>query len=270
MRSACPQRALVLAVFFWFALGIFFVKNGIAWGAQPHEIIGEISHSFLFSKVRKKIRSEFNIKYFASIANWADRVKKDKNENRWHYTNIPKGELVYDRLRDCPDGECVTEKIGDFVRGFREQGYSQREKQDALKYLVHFVADIHQPLHAGNLEDRGGNDIPVRFHDERTNLHALWDHGLFPKADRSSAMYAKLLACKPESGDEFTLPDIPVVKWTNESRRLAVEHAYALALSEVGQVSPEYVRASREIMDRQMCRAGIRLANLINQLLSGN
>jgi len=109
----------------------------------------------------------------------------------------------YVATRDCPNGACVVAKIEQFERVLADRQASERERLEALKYLVHFIGDMHQPLHASNNHDRGGNDVTVTFVGRQTNLHAVWDSGIIEPAvsgnERSYAMQLTRTSHKPNS-----------------------------------------------------------------------
>lgn len=139
------------------------VQDSAAWGPQGHRVIGFIAETHLQSEVKQLILEKFNINSLADVATWADQArKKRKEENPWHYTNIEEGQGTYDAERDCPSGACVTEKIHEFSGILGDRSASLPQRKDALKYLVHFVGDVHQPLHLGNKKDRGGGTLRDR------------------------------------------------------------------------------------------------------------
>jgi nuclease S1 len=159
------------------------------------------------------------------------------------------------------------EKAG--VRGFSSKGRAvpEKTKREALMYLIHFVGDIHQPLHLGNAKDRGGNNISLSFKGRSTNLHALWDGGLIYLAGKSLVQYAGDLSRRVTMREAETWNLSPVTQWANESRVLALDHAYGLDDPGRGTLSKSYIERSREIIDLRLTQAGVRLAGLLNRLL---
>jgi len=245
-----------------------FAPRVLAWGEDGHRIVGIIAQAHISTEVSRKLANNFNINFLADIAPWADKVKKDRSQQTWHYANIEKGKKTYRQQRDCPDRQCVTEKIRDFVNILQAKNYPASVRREALAYLVHLVADIHQPLHLGNRSDRGGNGITVRVHGKPTNLHALWDHGLILKKGKTLAEYARRLPCNVTPGDRFSPARLPVDAWANGSRALALQYAYPVEFSQGRELTPRYIRSGQKIVERQLCRAGIRLAVLLNGILS--
>jgi hypothetical protein len=232
-------------------------------------VVAAIAQKRLSPLARQSIRGQFGVEQLPDIALWADQVKADKTEKKWHYTNIAANARTYDQRRDCPDFECVTEKIRQFARDLAAPQTSRRGREEALKYLVHLVADIHQPLHLGNAADRGGNGIEIFFKGEKTNLHALWDHHIAAPPGRDTREDVRRLPCRPQHSDIFTLEELPVEQWSNESRALALDHAYVLNFAAEKELPWDYIHNNRALAERQLCRAGVRLAKLLNLIFAG-
>ncbi len=132
----------------------------------------------------------------ASISTWADEHRNPASAP-WHYVNFPKDSCTYDPERDCPDGKCVVDAIAKQLE-ILSSGAANDKRLLAFKYAVHLVADVHQPLHAGYLEDRGGNTYQLQAFMRGSNLHALWDTGLIKNLNEELDVTTKrLLASGP-------------------------------------------------------------------------
>ncbi len=252
---------------FWLAsiLLVLNAHDSAAWGPQGHRVIGYIAEDHLQPEVKKRILQKFNIKSLADVATWADVVRKKKKEqNPWHYTNIEEGKLTYDVTRDCPAMECVTEKIKEFSGILEDQSASSPQKKDALKYLVHFVGDVHQPLHLGNKKDRGGGTLRFLYKGKIVSLHYLWDGGLIDWSE-SLINYAENLNGKILATEILTWNQSTVNDWANESRNLALNVAYMV---EKEGITKPYIEKGREIIKLRLAQAGVRLANLLNKTLT--
>ena len=248
-----------------FLLFLFPAQIVAAWGPEGHRIIGEIAQRRLLPEVLKKIEIEFNIKHLADVSDWADQVKDARRQRNWHFTNIKDSAREYNQQRDCANKKCVTEIIPKYERVLADRSAPAKERMEALKYLVHFVGDVHQPLHLGNEVDRGGNNIPLNFAGRQTNLHALWDSDLILHYKKVNLLKYACVMDQKNGKREVLLQSQPI-DWTNESRRLALDFAYSQMLTE-GEAPMDYVLKSRVIIENQLCRAGIRLAHLLNQSL---
>ncbi|MBC8283718.1 MAG: S1/P1 nuclease [Nitrospinae bacterium] len=241
------------------------VHDSVAWGPQGHRVIGFIAESHLQPKVEKLILEKFNIKSLADVATWADEArKKRKEENPWHYTNIAEGQWTYDAARDCPSGSCVTEQIQKFSDILDDPSAPLQQRKGALKYLVHFVGDVHQPLHLGNKKDRGGGTLHFPYKGKVVSLHYLWDGGLI-NWQGSLLKYATSLNGKVLEGEISSWNLSTVADWANESRSMALKSAYNV---EKGSLSKAYIERGREIIDLRLTQAGVRLAHLLNTILT--
>ena len=281
------------------------VPDSAAWGPQGHRVIGLIADGHLKSEVKELIAEKFNINSLADVATWADRSrKKRKEESSWHYTNIEEGQWTYNAERDCPDRACVTEKIHEFSGILVDRSTSLRERKDALKFLVHFVGDVHQPLHLGNLKDRGGGTLRFLYKGKVASLHYLWDGGLIDwggeppqvgvAADSNAAVtqtrppkawslfpagvarsrrvggasllkYAARLNGRVSEVEVSTWSLSTVSDWANESRSLALKEAYNV---DKADLSKAYIKRGQEIINLRLTQAGVRLAHLLNTILT--
>lgn len=155
-----------------------------AWGHKGHRIIAEIAEDHLTPATITALRRLMGSGDIVQYATWADGIRHERPETApWHYVNIPADSNGYDAHRDCPEGDCIVEKIEEFSAILRDQKRSSEDRQEAVVFLVHLVGDIHQPMHA--IEDaRGGNDVPdVEFGNaicglHSCELHSTWDSGM--------------------------------------------------------------------------------------------
>jgi len=243
------------------------LQEGLAWGPAGHRIVGHIAEMNLDPQVLKTIQREFNIKHLANVATWADDIRKSGDRLDFqHYTNIAAGHRTYHQPRDCPRKRCVTEKIKEYERVLQSSAASPKIRKEAFKFLVHLVADVHQPMHLGYEKDRGGNDIAVFFGNKPTNLHRVWDHDLIFLKGRTQAQFARHLnaAITPENKKQWRggTPE----EWSNETRALVLDYGYLLQFSRGRELSLDYIRQGRKIVEEQLQRAGISLAGMLNRL----
>jgi len=145
----------------------------------------------------------------------------------------------------------------------RDQETPQSDKIEALKFLVHFVGDVHQPLHAGYARDKGGNDVKVWFFDNDTNLHSLWDSGLIGRTQKSWTEYAMELH-NSESRKMRKAVNLDPSAWAIESYELAVSNAYAIPND--GEIGKDYFERNIPVVERQLTIAGVRLAAMLNAI----
>ena len=159
--------------------GLLWANSVQAWGQQGHQIVALMAQQNLSASAKAKVAALLALEPgadLASISSWADEQRAPATA-AWHYVNMPPDDCRYSPVRDCPNDNCVVAAIQQQTHIYRF-GASAQEQLTALKYLVHFVADVHQPLHAGYAHDRGGNRYQLQAFGRGTNLHALWDVGL--------------------------------------------------------------------------------------------
>src|SRR5512139_924436 len=140
-------------------------SRSFGWGRDGHQVIANLAQSRLSPQARKGVAALLHGATPASVSTYADNYRNNHPETaRWHFVNIPLGDGHYNPARDCvpsPQGDCIIAAIDRFSAILADPSRPQDERAEALKFLVHLVADLHQPLHATNNNDRGGNDTKV-------------------------------------------------------------------------------------------------------------
>ena len=232
-----------------------------AWGAEGHQIIAAIAQQNLQPAAAKevaRILAQEPGATLVSVSTWADEHRSPVTAP-WHYINFPKGGCQYEQERDCPDGKCVIEAIRKQT-SILQFDVNDEKRLTALKYLVHLVGDVHQPLHAGWGEDRGGNTYQLQAFMRGSNLHAWWDSGMIRYVEEKEG---PLL---PELQSRKTPP---IVKdWKAETaavescRIVDLEGFYPGRLVDV-----DYINRYRDTLRQRLHTAGIRLAALLNKVL---
>jgi len=245
-------RASILLV------GIVTSLASHAWGTEGHQVVALIAQSQLTPRARAEVDRLLSLEpgeTLVSISTWADE-HKNPSTAPWHYVNFPRGDCVYDAQRDCPDGHCV---VGAIQRELEILGSkpADAKRLNALKYLVHFVGDVHQPLHAGYLDDKGGNKYQLQAFMRGSNLHAVWDTGLIKNLNEEPTVMAdrllKMLAGMP-------VTELNPVNAAQESCGIvSLKGFYPERL-----VTPEYIGRYTPVMERRLAVAGGRLAGVLN------
>ncbi len=247
---------------------------GLAWGVEGHHIAADIAEQYLEPETTRQVHELLeleNATILADVSTWADDIRRQRpSTGPWHYVNIPihpqNGPSGYDAVRDCPDGNCVVAKIDEFKAVLGDKAAQPRERLEALKFLVHFVADIHQPLHCADDHDRGGNDTHVSFLGRNTTLHALWDSGLLEAAAiPDERAYALKLAQSIKPADLERWRRGTPADWATESYERA-RTIYGKS-QEARSLQVFYEAEFLPVVATQLQKAGIRLANLLNRAL---
>lgn len=265
-----------------FLLLITFISTQLfAWGPKGHAIIGDIASSRLTPVTRQNVQLLLGNDSLASISSWADAVRKERDESYgWHFVDIPKDASGFSDERDCfrpqdnhkgsatDHHNCVVDRIEVFQKILGDETASKNDRLEALKWIVHFVGDLHQPLHAVE-EGRGGNDIKVQVFgspkcgDYDCNLHWTWDTLLLEHTGLSEEDYVKRLNGLIEQKHLDKQAGGTPVDWANESHLQArrIIEAKAAAVDEA------YYQANIDVVNERLALAGLRLAALLNNTL---
>lgn len=248
--------------------------TGQAFGPDGHRIIAELAQRQLsptaLAEVRRLLGDQAD-DGLAGIANWADEIREAqawRHTSRWHYVNFPRDDCAYDAGRDCKGGRCVVAAIGEQAAILGDRARGDDERTRALRFLVHFVGDIHQPLHAGHGDDRGGNTFQVFYLGRGSNLHALWDGGILRSARLDWRGHVHRLAARAPDrrarrGGAWSAR--APVRWAEESCRLI--GSAAVYPPSPGKLPDDYVQRQYPVVERQLVVAATRLAAVLDAVL---
>jgi len=252
-----------------------------AWSAEGHRIVCEIAWQRLTPAARTMVSDllrDEDDRVFSRQCAWADQVRGTTHRHTaaYHYINIPAGASGTDLARDCgiANRRCVTWAIDHFTRILADRRAPHAERNEALKFVAHFVGDLHQPLHAGRPEDLGGNRIQVRFYGDPApagrplNLHAAWDGTFLRYRGIAGPEGATRLneSIPPEEARRWQTLDL--IGWTDESFLIADRFAYP-ALPADGYLGNAYVWPAVAYSEVMLQKAAVRLAYLLNHVAAG-
>ena len=252
--------------FFLFFPNSFNQKNNDDWGANGHRVVAQIAEENLSSVARELINKLLKGKSLVSVSTFADDIKSDpkyRKYNSWHYVNIDS---------DKNYGELVPNKNGDIIKAIKkcifilkDKNQSIIEKEFYLKLLIHFIGDIHQPLHVGRLEDRGGNDIKVKWFGKPSNLHRVWDSEIINSHQMSySELSNDLPILKKNEIDKISNESIMI--WVKESQEISKQiYDDAILNSNLGY---NYRYKYIDIVKMRLLKGGLRLASILNSIFN--
>ncbi|WJJ95177.1 S1/P1 nuclease [Algibacter luteus] len=238
--------------------------NDDFWGQTGHRVVGKIADDYLSGKAKREIQRLLNRKSLAFVSTFADEIKADKRYNEfytWHYINMSLDENYEDSEKN-PEGDLVS-GINYCKKIISDDEASDDDKAFYLKLLIHLIGDLHQPMHIGLKEDRGGNDFKVQWHYEDSNLHRVWDSDMIEKFDMS---YVELA----ENADVLSKAQVKaiqkgsVIDWVNETHELT-RKIYDSAEPEEN-LRYRYSYHHFKTVRTQLQIAGIRLAKVLNEL----
>jgi hypothetical protein len=323
---AAPRGGRFIAFFIFLAAAILLTapSSAWAWGCEGHQVVALIAERNLtphaLAMVKQILRDgpidptlsryckEGGTDPMADASTWPDDIRTQRPETApWHYIDIPRGTTHREVEKYCdPQEHCVTWAISDELRTLRSADAVPQKKADALRFLIHFVADLHQPLHAVSNDDLGGNCVPVAFFDEQPqlrnpqleiyapNLHGVWDTNILERvtkgktveqvvSDLDESFRSKIRRWQKEPAD--------VDSWAWESYRLAVKDVYGKLPTHIPAEAPQPVKSCADdnqvsarmlklneglgeqyqsmaapIVRQRLAQAGARLAVLLNQI----
>jgi hypothetical protein len=258
-------RILLRSILF---TGVLLIsQQAFCWGLLGHRVIGQIAEMHLSKKAKKELHKLIGKETLALWSNWPDFIKSDSAWNHvspWHYVNVPghlPKEKFMEALKNIP-GKSLYSQIPAMMAELKDKSLPLEQRKRALIFLVHFVGDLHQPLHVGRAEDLGGNRVVVYWFDKKTNLHTVWDSMLMEYQQYSYTEYSNLL-------DIAAKEDIR--KWSETSLEDCFYESYTLANGVYDSTPAEsklgysYNFKFQKIMEQQLLKGGIRLAAMLNQ-----
>jgi len=257
-------KKIFIAVFF-----IFGIAEASAWGVTGHRVVAEIAENHLTNRAKRKLKKLIGKQKLAYWANWPDNVRNSpewKNTSTWHYVNIPpqeSKEQFIEQLKNNNKPNIYT-AIQNVKGIIVDKNTPDADREIYLRFLVHFLGDMMQPMHTGREEDLGGNLIKIQFFKKDTNLHSLWDSGLIDNTKYSYTEYARVLDVK--SKEEIKqIQSGSLEDWLYESHQ-AANQLYA-SVKPGENYSYDYQEQYKDLLERQLLHAGLRLAKILNEVL---
>jgi len=242
----------------------------LSWGVTGHRTIGKIAEGHLTTQAKAAVHELIGDTTLAGISTWPDEVRSQpayRNTGPWHYINLPLG-LNFADFETKVKGmtqENVYSALLQQERILGSRASTRREKIEALKYIVHFVGDLHQPMHVSREEDKGGNTIQLNYDGNGTNLHALWDSKLI---DHQGLTYEQMAA----TYDHATPAQVkrwqsdPLIQWIWESYQASSKLYAEVDAMKSRTIDDSYYQAHIAIVQERIEKAGIRLAGVLNEI----
>lgn len=233
------------------------------WGLTGHRTVGEIATGYLSKKAKKKLDKILEHRSLAEVSNWMDEIKSDDRYDHthdWHWVTIPTG-MAYEETEKNPNGDIIK-TIERLISELKAGGLTREKEAEHVMMLVHLIGDIHQPLHVGTGEDKGGNDVRVKWFWDNSNLHRVWDSGMI---DGKKYSFTELA----EAADNYS--EETIEQWQNSTVRDWAQESMALRdqvydLPEDKSINYEYQYKNWNTVKRRLAQAGARLAQVLNEI----
>lgn len=254
---------------------MFDATTAFGWGSKGHDIVAAIAEQHLTPKAKRKINKLLDGKSITYFSSWMDNIQNSPYwedgyylTKTWHYANVDKG-LTYDTMQKNPAGDVVTglEKLTDEMMN-NYDSLTDSMRVDYLKMIVHMVGDLHCPMHAGRLSDRGGNGTKVMWFRNETNLHSVWDSRMIESARTwSYSEWCEQLDIKDRKYRK-SISDGSYEDWFDETVEEAARiYEYVEASEEIVPVlSYQFVYDFSPLLEEQLLNAGYRLAYVLNTI----
>ena len=258
-------------------VGCSWPAAACAWGAIGHRVVGRIAEQLLDARSRRGLRALIGEQTLADAGLWLD-AERDRlrhahpGSERWHYENWPVCAAAAGGA-PCADGNCASRAYAHYLAVLADRGAGREARAEALKIVVHVLADIHQPLHVADHDDRGGNQLSVLLSNgsRPRSLHAVWDTDFVKRALRGESEAAFAARLRAEHRDRRAAIEAgTLADWMRESHALARAYAYGrlpgfacAPLPAVLALPAEYVDGAVDIAGERLARAGIRLAAVL-------
>ncbi|HUE65947.1 MAG TPA: S1/P1 nuclease [Rhizomicrobium sp.] len=244
--------------------------QAFGWGAEGHEVVAGVAFREMTPAARRQVAGLLGSEtMLVEQSNWADEIKDQRRDTAlWHFVNIPLHAPAFVSQRDCAAGDCVVAQIEADVQTLRNRKLDANARAQALMFLIHFVADVHQPLHVEDNDDRGGNEVRVQVGRERANLHRVWDADIVKALgfdpDRVAAdIERSITPAQRAAWTRGTAAD-----WANEAHAIARDQVYPpLGRARYLRLPRDYAWREAPVARMQLARAGVRLAWLLNAIL---
>jgi hypothetical protein len=234
--------------------------NAFAWGQTGHRVTGAIAEQYLTPKARTAIHVLLPLEDLAEASTYADEMRSNPKEfwqkiaRPFHYVTIPAGKR-YAQIGAPKEGDAVS-ALTMFSTTLRVE-----QKRLALRFVIHIIGDLHQPLHAGNGKDKGGNDIKINFFWKDSNLHRVWDSEMLDQRQLSYTEWTAQLSRKisPQDVKAWSVTD-PLI-WIAESSRIRDE-----IYPQEEKISWDYLYVHMPQVKRRLQMAGVRMAAYLNEI----
>ena len=244
--------------------------HAFGWGKEGHRLVAHLAMQHLNGKAKAGVAQLLaQGETLESIASWADDIRNQRREtSTWHYINIPIATVPGDWKPFCPATGCVLGVIPEMIAKVKDTNLTTAQRGEALKFLVHFIGDMHQPLHVGDNGDRGVNDVQVVFLNRPTNLHSLWDTPILATAEERDTQLKAKLEKKAGFFERCRLNKGKLADWAWEAKAASKDTAYGLLPAErPAIIGDDYFAKVSPVVQLQIRRGGVRLAKILNDTL---
>lgn len=241
------------------------VAQALAWGQKGHDVTAFIAENHLTPNAKAKVMAALDGHSLVYYANWLDNASNTPDYHytkTWHYKNVDEGE-DYENAPLAKTGDVVV-AISEIVAKLKSGNLSHDDENVALRMLIHLVGDMHQPLHMGHKSDLGGNKVKIMSFNRNTNLHSYWDSELVEFVHKWSYTEWQYQIDRATAEEESQIVSGDIDSWAKEC--VAIASGIYADTPEGTRVSYDYGAKYAPVVERQLLKAGLRLASLLNAI----
>lgn len=244
---------------------LLYIHSGESakWGQIGHYVTGEIAEYHMTETARERVNEILDNVSIPLATVWMDDIRSDPSynyTNTWHWTTIPDG-MTYEEVVQEADGDIIW-ALETLIAELKQGGLGKDEERDKLRMVMHMIGDIHQPLHVGTGEDRGGNDVRLQWMGQNSNLHRVWDTDIIQSLELSyTELSREINRATPEQIQKWQ--QASVREWAYESMSYR-ERVYDLP--DNMRLSYPYRFYNVDIVYQRLLQAGIRMAGILNEI----
>lgn len=263
-------------------------SNAFAWGPTGHRVVGDVAQNHLSPAVAYRVTEILKGMSMSRVSNWPDEIKSEPETHshtyNWHYTDWKDSDHDHDESQSS--GKLIG-SLRDHIKVLNDASATDSAKAYALKFVIHLIGDLHQPLHVGNGLDQGGNKCKVTFHKKEMNLHALWDEGMIDFTNLSYTELSDYVSQGRTAEETATYAKGDLLDWAIESKELRnkiypanVRQSEApmsimqycrsdiiVAQEDMPKLAYEYSYKFVPVVELRLYQAGVRLAAVLNEYL---
>ena len=262
LKRVLTLSAIALSVAF------FNAPQAHAWGQTGHRVSGAIAEQYLSPLSHAALQELVPTESLAEISTFADEQRSNptefwqKTSTPWHYVTVPEGKHYHD-VGAPPQGDAIS-ALAHYTKILKDPKQTLAERRLALKLVVHYIGDLHQPLHAGNGTDRGGNDVKVTFFWEKSNLHRVWDSQMLGKRELSYTEWTDWLSKKITAQDLRNWNTTDPTVWVTES----TQYRDGLYPQDAQKMNYDYLYEHLPTATLRLQQAGVRIAYYLNEVFA--
>jgi len=243
---------------------LFVAPDAFGWGQTGHRVVGYVAQQRLSPEAKEQLDELLNGESLAQVSTWMDEIRSDSaydHTHTWHWVTIPDG-MRYAETEKNPDGDALG-KTREIIGALRADTLAVEKERDYVRYLVHLVGDLHQPLHVGTGQDRGGNEETVIWFGEPSNLHRVWDSGMIDRKQLSFTEMARFVLGPASDARMAEWSENGVGAWVRESMGYR-DQVYDLPQDR--ELGYAYSYNAFDIVEKRILQAGVRLAAMLNDI----